>query len=221
MYDQSKMLADVAITRGPMEVGPTTHYMMGGIRVDAETGATTRAGLFAAGEVAAGMHGANRLGGNSLSDLLVFGQRTGAAAAAAAATQPDMPYVDPAAVRGAAAELARPFESSADSPTGSDDAAGPSVTSGASDGQSEDPYRLHEELQATMGSLVGIFRTEADLDEAITRLGELRRRWNAVRIAGGRAYNPSWGLVYEVRNLLIVSEAMARSAKERRESRGA
>src|SRR5437762_8562789 len=119
MYDQFKELADVDITTGPMEVGPTTHYMMGGIRVDAETGATTRAGLFAAGEVAAGMHGANRLGGNSLSDLLVFGQRTGAAAAAAAATQPDMPYVDPAAVRGAAAELARPIRSASATGDGS------------------------------------------------------------------------------------------------------
>src|SRR6476620_1956128 len=109
MYDQFKELADVDITSGPMEVGPTTHYMMGGIRVDAETGATTRPGLYAVGEVSAGMHGANRLGGNSLSDLLVFGQRTGAAAAAHASTQPDMPYVDPAAVRAAAAELAKPF----------------------------------------------------------------------------------------------------------------
>jgi succinate dehydrogenase / fumarate reductase flavoprotein subunit len=205
MYDQFKELADVDITAGPMEVGPTTHYMMGGIRVDAETGATTRSGLFAAGEVSAGMHGANRLGGNSLSDLLVFGQRTGAGAAAFAAGQPDMPYVDPTAVRAAAAELAQPF--------------GTEVEEGRETG--EDPYRLHEELQATMGSLVGIFRTEEDLDEAIRRLGELRARWDDIRISGGRAYNPSWGLVYEVRNMLIVSEAVARSAKERRESRGA
>src|SRR5712675_1413971 len=115
MYDQFKELADVDITTGPMEVGPTTHYMMGGIRVDAETGATTRPGLYAAGEVSAGMHGANRLGGNSLSDLLVFGARTGAAAAAFAAAQADMPYVDPAAVRAAAAELARPFGSGGES----------------------------------------------------------------------------------------------------------
>jgi succinate dehydrogenase / fumarate reductase flavoprotein subunit len=205
MYDQFKELADVDITAGPMEVGPTTHYMMGGIRVDAETGATTRSGLFAAGEVSAGMHGANRLGGNSLSDLLVFGQRTGAGAAAFAAGQPDMPYVDPTAVRAAAAELAQPF--------------GTKVEEGRETG--EDPYRLHEELQATMGSLVGIFRTEEDLDAAIRRLGELRARWDDIRISGGRAYNPSWGLVYEVRNMLIVSEAVARSAKERRESRGA
>jgi succinate dehydrogenase / fumarate reductase flavoprotein subunit len=199
MYEQFKELADVDITAGPMEVGPTTHYMMGGIRVDADTGATTRDGLFAAGEVAGGMHGANRLGGNSLSDLLVFGQRTGAGAAAYAATQSEMAYVDPAAVQTAAAELAAPL--------------------GA--GSGEDPYRLHEELQSIMQTYVGIFRTEKDLDEAIVRLGALRARWPSIRVSGGRAYNPGWGLVYELRNMLIVSEAIARSAKQRRESRGA
>ncbi len=199
MYEQFKELADVDITAGPMEVGPTVHYIMGGIRVDAETGATTRPGLYAAGEVAGGMHGANRLGGNSLSDLLVFGQRTGAGAAADAATQTDVAYVDPSAVAAAAAELAAPLEQ----------------------GPGEDPYRLHEELQSIMQAGVGIFRTEADLDEAIVRLGELRARWPSTRITGGRAYNPGWGLVYEVRNMLIVSEAIARSAKQRRESRGA
>ncbi len=199
MYEQFKELADVDITAGPMEVGPTTHYIMGGIRVDAETGATTRSGLFAAGEVAGGMHGANRLGGNSLSDLLVFGQRTGAGAAAYAATQPDDAYVDPAAVQAAATELAAPLEA----------------------GSGEDPYRLHEELQALMQSYVGIFRTEKDLDEAIVGLADLRARWPNVRTSGGRAYNPGWGLVYELRNMLIVAEAIARSAKQRRESRGA
>ena len=204
MYEQFKELADVDITSGPMEVGPTTHYMMGGIRVDAETGATTRPGLYAVGEVSAGMHGANRLGGNSLSDLLVFGQRTGQAAAASAAEQSEVPYVDPQAIQTAARELAAPFEAAS------------SVS-----GEGEDPYRLHEALQATMGSLVGIFRTEDDLDQAISQLARLRARWGAVRIGGGRAYNPGWGLVYEVRNMLIVSEAVARSAKERRESRGA
>jgi succinate dehydrogenase / fumarate reductase flavoprotein subunit len=201
MYEQFKELADVDITTGPMEVGPTTHYMMGGIRVDAETGATTRPGLYAVGEVSAGMHGANRLGGNSLSDLLVFGQRTGQAAAASAAEQSEVPYVDPQAIQTAARELAAPFEAGA--------------------AASEDPYRLHEALQATMGSLVGIFRTEDDLDQAIRELTDLRARWDQVRIGGGRAYNPGWGLVYEVRNMLIVSEAVARSAKARRESRGA
>jgi succinate dehydrogenase / fumarate reductase flavoprotein subunit len=199
MYEQFKELADVDITAGPMEVGPTTHYAMGGIRVDAETGATTRPGLFAAGEVAGGMHGANRLGGNSLSDLLVFGQRTGAGAATFAATQSELPHLDPTAVRSAEAELAAPLEP----------------------GSGEDPHRLHEELQSLMQSHVGIFRTEEDLDEAIARLGELRARWRAIRTSGGRAYNPGWGLVHELRNMLIVSEAVARSAKQRRESRGA
>jgi succinate dehydrogenase / fumarate reductase flavoprotein subunit len=199
MYEQFKELADVDITAGPMEVGPTTHYIMGGIRVDAETGATTRPGLFAAGEVSGGMHGANRLGGNSLSDLLVFGQRTGAGAAADAATQAGETYVDPVAVRAAAAELAAPL----------------------TPGTGEDPYRLHEELQSLMQTYVGIFRTEQDLDEAIVRLASLRRRWPGLRVSGGRAYNPGWGLVYELRNMLIASEAIARSAKQRRESRGA
>jgi succinate dehydrogenase / fumarate reductase flavoprotein subunit len=199
MYEQFKELADVDITEGPMEVGPTTHYVMGGIRVDAETGATTRAGLFAAGEVAGGMHGANRLGGNSLSDLLVFGQRTGAAAAADAATLDEVPQVDPVQIRAGLAELEAPF-------TGDPGA---------------NPYRLHEELQATMQSLVGIFRTEADLHEAIGRLAGLYARWPTVRVSGGRVYNPAWGLVFELRNMLIVSEAIARSARQRKESRGA
>jgi succinate dehydrogenase / fumarate reductase flavoprotein subunit len=224
MYEQFKELADVDITAGPMEVGPTTHYMMGGIRVDPETGATTRAGLYAVGEVSAGMHGANRLGGNSLSDLLVFGQRTGAAAAEFAATQSEVPYVDPQAVQTAARELAAPFgagEGPRAEDGDGDGGSGGDVAAGAASSRDEDPYRLHEELQETMGSLVGIFRVEEDLDEAIGRLAELRSRWNNVRIGGGRAYNPSWGLVYEVRNMLIVSEAVARSAKARRESRGA
>jgi succinate dehydrogenase / fumarate reductase flavoprotein subunit len=199
MYEQFKELADVDITAGPMEVGPTTHYIMGGIRVDAETGETTRPGLFAAGEVAGGMHGANRLGGNSLSDLLVFGQRTGAAAAEHAATHADEPWLDPAAVQAALAELSAPF----------------------TEDEGESPYRLHEELQATMQSKVGIFRTADDLDEAIHALDALRTRWPSVRVGGGRAYNPAWNLVFEVRNMLIVSEAIARSARQRKESRGA
>jgi succinate dehydrogenase / fumarate reductase flavoprotein subunit len=199
MYEQFKELADVDITAGPMEVGPTTHYIMGGVRVDAETGATTRPGLFAVGEVSGGMHGANRLGGNSLSDLLVFGQRAGAAAAVAAAKETEVAYLDPTAVQAAATELAAPLEP----------------------GTGEDPHRLHEELQELMQTQVGIFRTEEDLDAAIARLGEFRARWPALRIGGGRAYNPGWGLVYELRNMLIVAEAIARSAKQRHESRGA
>ncbi|MBA3728661.1 MAG: fumarate reductase/succinate dehydrogenase flavoprotein subunit [Actinobacteria bacterium] len=199
MYEQFKELADVDITTGPMEVGPTTHYIMGGIRVDADTGATTRQGLFAAGEVAGGMHGANRLGGNSLSDLLVFGQRTGAGAAAAAAAAPELRHIDPIQVREAERDLSAPFDRPGRA----------------------DPHRLHEELQSTMQSQVGIFRTEADLEEAIRRIGDLRSRWPDIGISGGRPYNPGWDLVFEVRNMLIVSEAIARSALQRRESRGA
>jgi len=198
MYEQFKELADVDITKGPMEVGPTTHYFMGGIRVEAETGATTVAGLFAAGEVAAGMHGANRLGGNSLSDLLVFGARAGRAAAARAMDASD-PYLDPVQVEEAVADMAAPLERS----------------------EGEDPYAVQRELQDTMGRLVGIFRIEADLDQAIDRLAELRRRWAGIRATGGRAYNPGWNLVFELDHLLTVSEAMARSARQRTESRGA
>jgi succinate dehydrogenase / fumarate reductase flavoprotein subunit len=203
MYEQFKELADVDITAGPMEVGPTMHYMMGGIRVDAETGATTAPGLFAAGEVAAGLHGSNRLGGNSLTDLLVFGRRAGEAAAAAAASSAGdgepPPALPDAFVAESMAAMAAPFER----------------TSG------EDPNGLHRELQQTMSGLVGIFRTEADLDEAIARLGEYRERWHALRVTGPRRFNPGWDLVFELRNMLTVSEAIARSARERTESRGA
>jgi succinate dehydrogenase / fumarate reductase flavoprotein subunit len=199
MYEQFKELADVDITEGPMEVGPTTHYGMGGILVDAESGATSVPGLFAVGEVAGGMHGANRLGGNSLSDLLVFGARTGAAAAAHAADMTAEPYVDPVAIRGAIANLASPLER----PEG------------------EDPYAIQRDLQVMMQRLVGIFREEADLDEALTGLAALRRRWANVRATGGRAYNPGWNLVFELDHLLTISEAIARSARLRTESRGA
>ena len=162
MYEQFKELADVDITAGPMEVGPTTHYIMGGIRVDADTGATTVPGLFAAGEVSGGMHGANRLGGNSLSDLLVFGQRAGAGAVAHAAALPAEPHVDPAQVRTAEEELDAPLA--------------------RTDGT--DPYRLREELQAVMQSLVGIFRTKEDLNVAIRKLGDIRGR--AADLSGRR-----------------------------------
>jgi len=199
MYDQFKELADVDITKGPMEVGPTTHYVMGGVRVDAETGASTVPGLFAAGEVAGGMHGANRLGGNSLSDLLVFGMRTGAGAAAHAATVKAQPYVDPVQVRGAARELAAPLER----------------------GGGEDPYAIQRDLQDVMQRLVGIFRVEGDLQDAILELAGLKARWPGVGVRGGRVFNPGWNLVFELRNLLVVSEAITRSALQRTESRGA
>jgi succinate dehydrogenase flavoprotein subunit len=199
MYDQFKELADVDITKGPMEVGPTTHYVMGGIRVVAETGASTVAGLFAAGECAGGMHGANRLGGNSLSDLLVFGARTGAGAAAHAASAGEQPYVDPVQVHEAERELAAPLER----------------------GSGEDPYALQRDLQEMMGRLVGIFRVDGDLQEAIVEIAKLRARMPNLAVSGGRVYNPGWNLVYELRNLVTVSEAIARSALQRTESRGA
>ena len=160
MYEQFKELADVDITAGPMEVGPTTHYVMGGIRVVPDTGATTVPGLYAAGEVAGGMHGANRLGGNSLSDLLVFGARTGAGAAAYAAAQPGEPYVDPLQVHAAEAELDAPLA--------------------RSDG--DDPYAIQRDLQEMMQRLVGIFREEADLVEALT---DARRAPGAARRTSG------------------------------------
>jgi succinate dehydrogenase / fumarate reductase, flavoprotein subunit len=199
MYEQFKELADVDITKGPMEVGPTTHYVMGGIRVDADTEETSVPGLYAAGEVAGGMHGANRLGGNSLSDLLVFGARAGAAAAAHAAGSSGEPYVDPVQVQEAARELAAPLERR----------------------EGEDPYAIQRDLQTTMQRLVGIYREEADLEEALRELAELRRRWRSVRVTGGRTFNPGWHLVFELGNLLTVAEAIARSARQRTESRGA
>jgi succinate dehydrogenase / fumarate reductase, flavoprotein subunit len=199
MYDQFKELADVDITKGPMEVGPTTHYVMGGVRVDAETGASTVAGLYAAGEVAGGMHGANRLGGNSLSDLLVFGARAGAGAAAHAAGRHEQPYVDPVQVTEATRELAAPLGR----------------------GAGEDPYQLQRDMQDVMQRLVGIFRVDADLQEAIGELAKLRARVPSLAVAGGRVFNPGWNLCFELRNLLIVSEAITRSALQRTESRGA
>jgi succinate dehydrogenase / fumarate reductase flavoprotein subunit len=214
MYDQFKTLADVDITKGPMEVGPTMHYVMGGVKVDAETGATTVRGLYAAGEVAGGMHGANRLGGNSLSDLLVFGARAGAAAADAARADTGTPHVSPYQLRRAQEELEVPLIRIAADTDGN----GAQPDEG---GRREDPYRLQEDLQTTMESLVGIFRVEEDLAKAIEQLAVLNRRWHRLRAVGERAYNPGWNLVFELRNLLIVSEAVARSARTRQESRGA
>jgi len=201
MYHQFMKLADIDITREPMEVGPTTHYMMGGVRVDPDTQMSTVPGLFAAGECAAGLHGANRLGGNSLSDLLVFGQRAGLYAAQFAKERPageiQQGQVD-AAARGALA----PFEMQA--------------KAGA-----EGPYQIQHELQKMMQDLVGIVRTEKEMLEAIERLEQLKQRANRVRVDGNRAYNPGWHTALDLGNLFTVSEAIARSAVERRESRGA
>jgi succinate dehydrogenase / fumarate reductase flavoprotein subunit len=168
MYEQFKELADVDITAGPMEVGPTTHYVMGGVRVEPDSGATTVPGLFAAGEVAGGMHGANRLGGNSLSDLLVFGARAGSSAAALAASREGEPHLDPVQVQAAARDLAAPLE--------------------REDG--EDPYAIQRDLPAMMQRLVGIFRVEDDRNEARRERTELRRRGTRGKVTGGRAVNP-------------------------------
>lgn len=198
MYHQFLELADVDITKGPMEVGPTCHYMMGGVRVDAETAATTLPGLFAAGEAAAGLHGANRLGGNSLSDLLVFGRRAGFAAAEYAKKQ-SASAVDPAEIDAAEREALAPFERNTQ----------------------ENPYALHADLQKTMQSLVGIFRTAEDLNSALEKIAQLKERAKSLSIIGSRMFNPGWHLCADLKSLLTVSEAVARCAVARKESRGA
>ena len=203
MYEQFHALASVDITREPMEVGPTIHYTMGGVRVDAESGATTVPGLYAAGEVAAGLHGANRLGGNSLGDILVFGRRAGEAAAARARSAPSRPDVDPRQVAAEQEDLLRPLSPSAD---------------GASSG--ENPYKLHEELQAAMQDDAGIARSEESLQRSLAAILSLRERSARVRVAGGRTLNPGWHTCRDVTNMLTLSEAIVRSALERRESRG-
>ncbi|MFF4570629.1 fumarate reductase/succinate dehydrogenase flavoprotein subunit [Streptomyces sp. NPDC001410] len=205
MYHQFKELADVDITAEPMEVGPTCHYVMGGIAVDSETAAARGVpGLFAAGEVAGGMHGSNRLGGNSLSDLLVFGRRAGWHAAEYAAGAAERPPVADTQVDAAAAEALRPFSAQ---PEGE---AGPP----------ENPYTLHQELQQTMNDLVGIIRREGEMEQALQKLAELRVRARRAGVEGHRQFNPGWHLALDLRNMLLVSECVARAALERTESRG-
>jgi succinate dehydrogenase / fumarate reductase flavoprotein subunit len=198
MYHQFKELADVDITKGPMEVGPTCHYMMGGIRVDAETARSSVAGLFAAGEAAAGLHGANRLGGNSLSDLLVFGRRAGLAAAELANKISTTP-LDSEQVEEAAREMLAPFE--------------------RKDG--ENPYTIHRDLQETMQKLVGIFRNKEDLIRALEELEKLKERTGRLSVEGSRLFNPGWHLAQDLKAMLTVSQAVTRSALAREESRGA
>ena len=198
MYHQFRELADVDITKGPMEVGPTCHYMMGGIRVDAETAAATVPGLFAAGEAAAGLHGANRLGGNSLSDLLVFGRRAGLAAAEHAGSVGPV-NIDTEQIEEASREMLEPFAR----------------------GEGESPYRIHEALQDAMQSYVGIFRVEEDLRKGLRELQVLKERASRLRVEGSRLFNPGWHLARDLKSMLTVSEAVALSALERRESRGA
>ncbi|MDA8300832.1 MAG: fumarate reductase/succinate dehydrogenase flavoprotein subunit [Actinomycetota bacterium] len=201
MYHQFKELADVDITKQPMEIGPTCHYVMGGVEVDADTQASVVPGLYAAGEVAGGMHGANRLGGNSLSDLLVFGKRAGEFAAA---------YVK-------SLGATRPKVSEAELSTATADALAP-LRAGKAE---ENPYALHQELQETMQELVGIIRVEAELKEALERIALLQARAAQVSVGGGRHYNPGWHLALDLRNMLLVSQAVAMAALERQESRGA
>lgn len=210
MYHQFKELADVDITAEAMEVGPTCHYVMGGIAVDSDTAAARGVpGLFAAGEVAGGMHGSNRLGGNSLSDLLVFGRRAGLHAAEYAAGHTgDRPPVDEVQVDTAAAEALRPF--SAEGPVPGEDSGRPP----------ENPYTLHQELQQTMNDLVGIIRREAEMEQALERLADLRVRARRAGVEGHRQFNPGWHLALDLRNMLLVSECVARAALERTESRG-
>ncbi len=198
MYHQFMELAGVDITSEPMEVGPTCHYMMGGVRVDADTEASTVPGLFAAGEVAGGMHGANRLGGNSLSDLLVFGRRAGIGASDYAEGRSGEPSVSPAEIEEVVADALSPF---------------------GRDG-GENPYDIHQDLQSCMQALVGIIRTGSELEQALEKLEELKERTGKVSVSGGRAYNPGWNLATDLPSMLTVSTAIAQGALHRKESRG-
>ena len=198
MHHQFKELADVDITKEPMEVGPTCHYIMGGVRVEADTAATTVPGLYAAGEVAAGLHGANRLGGNSLSDLLVFGRRAGQYAAQYAQNLEGHPSPDADQIEQYAQELLAPFNN---------------------DG-GENPYSVHMALQDCMQNLVGIIRTESELKKAQTEIASLKERLAKVTVEGHRQYNPGWNLALDLESLLTTAEATTLGALERKESRG-
>jgi succinate dehydrogenase / fumarate reductase flavoprotein subunit len=198
MYHQFKQLAEVDITVEPMEIGPTCHYVMGGVEVNADTAASIVPGLYAAGEVAGGMHGSNRLGGNSLSDLLVFGKRAGDAAAA---------YAD--------GLLARPVMPEPDVQQAEQEAGSPFTVKGG-----ENPYTLHQELQQTMNDLVGLIRTASELSDALERIASLSERSEQLTVEGDHRFNPGWHLAIDLRNMLLVSECIARAALERKESRG-
>jgi succinate dehydrogenase / fumarate reductase flavoprotein subunit len=198
MYHQFKQLADIDITKEPMEVGPTTHYVMGGVRVDGDTQMSTVPGLFAAGEVGAGLHGANRLGGNSLSDLLVFGMRAGKYAAEYAGRQAT-PRVDAQQAEDVVRAALEPFNRQ---------------------GGGEGPYQVEHDLQTMMQELVGIVRREDEIRRALDELKKLRERARKVSVTGNREYNPGWHTALDLQNLLTVSEIVARGALERKESRG-
>jgi succinate dehydrogenase / fumarate reductase, flavoprotein subunit len=199
MYHQFKELADVDITREPMEVGPAQHYVMGGVEVDPDTAASIVPGLFAAGEVSGGMHGSNRLGGNSLSDLLVFGRRAGMGAAEYLDSLGDQrPRASDAELEAARAEALAPLERSG----------------------GENPYTVHSEVQQTMSDLVGIIRKEEEIKSALTELEKLRARAAEVSVEGGPAYNPGWHLALDLRNIMLIADCVAQAALERQESRG-
>jgi succinate dehydrogenase / fumarate reductase flavoprotein subunit len=202
MYHQFMELAGVDITKEPMEVGPTCHYVMGGVEVDPDTGAATVAGLFAAGECSGGMHGSNRLGGNSLSDLLVFGRRAGLGAADYARGLASRPAVSEDAIEAAAQRALAPFDAPANGAT------------------AENPYTLQLELQQSMNDLVGIIRKSEEISEALERLVKLRERFKHIHVEGKRPYNPGWNLAIDLRNMLLVSECVAKAALQRTESRG-
>ncbi len=197
MYHQFKELAGVDITVEPMEVGPTCHYIMGGVRVDADSTATTTAGLFAAGEVAGGMHGSNRLGGNSLSDLIVFGRRAGIGAAEFAQGRSEV-TIDRGQVEAVIDAALAPFQRES----------------------GENPYEIHQSLQETMQSLVGIIRTGSELEEALGKIEELEDRARNVALSGGTKYNPGWNLTTDLPSMLTVSRCTTMGALERKESRG-
>jgi succinate dehydrogenase / fumarate reductase flavoprotein subunit len=198
MYHQFKELADVDITTDAMEVGPTCHYAMGGVRVNADTTATTVNGLFAAGEVAAGLHGANRLGGNSLSDLLVFGRRAGLYAAEYCKSFTGSASINNDQLDTYTHELLAPFESKGN----------------------ENPYTVHSDLQETMQNLVGIIRTESELKQALEIIQQLKHRTQNLKVEGNRHYNPGWHLALDLHSLLTFAEAATLAAIERKESRG-
>ena len=201
MYHQFKELADVDITKEPMEVGPAQHYVMGGVEVDPDTAASSVPGLFAAGEVSGGMHGSNRLGGNSLSDLLVFGRRAGQGAIA---------YLDSLSESGS-----RPAATDAALAEAQAEALAPLERTGG-----ENPYTVHSEVQQTMSDLVGIIRRESEIKSALAELEKLRERAARVSAEGGAAYNPGWHLALDLRNIVLIADCVAQAALERQESRG-
>jgi succinate dehydrogenase / fumarate reductase flavoprotein subunit len=201
MYHQFKELAEVDITNEPMEVGPTCHYVMGGVEVDPDTEAARVPGLFAAGEVAGGMHGSNRLGGNSLSDLIVFGRRAGAGASAYVDSLDTRPKISESDVDTSAERATNPFNY-------------------PDSGQAENPYTIHAELQQSMNDLVGIIRKQEEVQQALDKLVELKQRAKGIAVEGRREFNPGWHLAIDLRNMLLVSECVAKAALLRTESRG-